>query len=291
LTAIAYDATQAALIAYGMHGFVPDIYGFRTDRHYVDLERCVEVGLCVEAGPSIGVDLEDFPVNISARRMNALAKQLGCRRYLEVGVFEGTTFHDVDIEERTAVDVAFAFDIKPLENERTRFFSQKSDDFFDAEPIQPPYDLVFIDGLHRFEQVVRDLSNALLRTHARSAIILDDTVPEDAYSAYRDGPASGQFRKIDRMPEIRGWQGDVYKTVFYIHDFLPGLNYRTITSEGNPQTLVWRAKGTKRTPVFNDLERISRLSYFALRGEYWSVLQTATEAEAFALCFEEIAGL
>ena len=66
------------------------------------------------------------------------------------------------------------------------------------------YDLVLIDGMHTFEQVVRDLSNVLLRTHQRSVIILDDTVPDDVYSAVKDGAASYEYRKLDTAPARDG---------------------------------------------------------------------------------------
>jgi len=221
-------------------------------------------------------------MNATARRVNALARQLHCRRYLEIGVLHGTTFRDVEIPERTAVDPGFGFDTSELANERTRFFKQTSDAFFVNEPMSPQYDLVLIDGMHTFEQVVRDLSNVLLRTHQRSVIILDDTVPDDVYSAVKDGAASYEYRKLDTAP-ARGWQGDVYKTLFYIHDYIPNLEYRTIMGAGNPQTLVWRSTGIARTPVFDDLERISRLSYFEFQS-HLKVLQPASEDEAIALC-------
>jgi hypothetical protein len=221
-------------------------------------------------------------MNATAHRVNALARQLGSRRYLEIGVLHGTTFRGVEIAERTAVDPGFGFDTNELANESTRFFRQTSDTFFVNEPMSPQYDVVLIDGMHTFEQVVRDLSNVLLRTHQRSVIILDDTVPDDVYSTVKDGAASYDYRKLDTAP-ARGWQGDVYKALFYIHDYVPGLDYRTIMGAGNPQTLVWRANGVRRSPVFDDLERISRLSYFELQ-DHLAVLQPATEDEAIALC-------
>jgi hypothetical protein len=228
-------------------------------------------------------------MNNTARRANALGKQLGAKRYLEIGVLHGHTFRDVEIADRTAVDPGFGFDTNELANDSTRFFRETSDSFFTHQPILPPYDVVLIDGMHTFEQVVRDLSNVLLRTHHRSAIILDDTVPDDAYSTVKDAVASYRYREIDKAP-AHGWQGDVFKTVFYIHDFFPGLNYRTIMGMGNPQTIVWRANGMQRTPVFGDLEQISRLTYFDLK-EHLAVLQPSTEAEAIELCIAEIDAL
>ncbi|HXR36957.1 MAG TPA: class I SAM-dependent methyltransferase [Candidatus Binataceae bacterium] len=219
-----------------------------------------------------------------------MAKQLGARRYLEIGVAEGNTFRDVEIAERTAVDPHFRFDTNELANEFTRFVKDTSDGFFAAEPLSPPYDIVYIDGLHTFEQVVRDISNTLLRTHRRSVVVLDDTVPSDVYSALWDQESANRYRTAALGGTTYAWHGDVYKAVFYIHDFWPSLNYRTITDAGNPQTLVWRAVGGNRQPLFNNLERISRLNYFDLQ-EHFGVMQTATDDETIALCVAETQAL
>lgn len=226
-----------------------------------------------------------MPVTHSARRINALGSAIRARRYLEIGVSTGTTFRDVDIFERVGVDPAFAFDTATLTNETTRLVPQTSDAFFLEEPGISFYDIAFIDGLHTFEQVVRDFSNVVLHTHSKSMIILDDTVPSDVYSAHRDEGALRHYRKSVGDGDV-AWHGDVFKAVFYIHDFWPGLNYRTIMNSGNPQTLVWRSKAEPRKPVFNDLERISRLSFFDL-WEHKVALQESSEDEAISLAVEQ----
>ena len=225
-------------------------------------------------------------MNHSARRINALAAGLGARRYLEIGVAHGTTFRDVALPHRTAVDPAFQFDTAALANPRTRFFQRTSDAFFADEPLAPPYDVVFLDGLHRFEQVVRDFSNAIVRTRRRSVIVLDDTVPTTEYSALPDQDAARRHRDAAGIKDV-AWHGDAFKMVFYIHDFWPSLNYRTISGSGNPQTLVWRSTAGVRAPRFDNLESISRLSFFDMR-DHWELMRAATEEEAIALCLAEI---
>ena len=221
----------------------------------------------------------------SARRINALARSLQARRYLEIGVAQGETFRDVAIAERTAVDPRFQFSTAGLTDERTRFCPQTSDAFFAAEPHLPAYDVVFIDGLHEFGQVARDFGNAILRTHRHSVIILDDTVPNSVYSTIQDEDAARRHKKIAGI-EDPAWHGDVFRIVFYLHDFWPSLNYRTIMDAGNPQTLVWRANGAGRRPLFGDLERISRLTYFDMHDNF-EVLRPAHEDEAISVCIAE----
>lgn len=222
----------------------------------------------------------------SARRVNAIAARIGARRYLEIGVSRGETFLGVQVPERVGVDPRFVFDPAAIANATTRLHAMTSDRFFAEAAGTEPYDIVFIDGLHVFEQVVRDLTNTLAWTTWRSAILIDDTLPSDVYSSH---PNRGEAVRLRHAAGGSGgaWHGDVFKIAFLIHDFFPMLDYRTIVGSGNPQTLAWRAAGPLRTPLFNSLERISRLSWFDLQA-HREVLRPAPEAEAIALCTEAI---
>ncbi len=227
-------------------------------------------------------------MNFSARRINALARRLGFERYLEIGVRTGTTFLDVEVPERVAVDPNFAFDTAAAANEKTRFHAITSDEYFVNFADDGPFGMIFIDGLHRFEQVVRDLTNALAQTTRRSAILIDDTLPSDVYSAHR---RQGEAIRLRQEAGGKGgaWHGDVFKTVFLIHDFFPFLDYRTIQENGNPQTLAWYGNDGGRRPVFNDLEAISRMTWFDLQSRR-QVLRLSTEAEAIEACCQAIEG-
>jgi hypothetical protein len=72
------------------------------------------------------------------------------------------TFERIRVAERTAVDPTFLFDIGKHANENTIFADTTSDRFFAGLPAQKRYDLIFIDGIHTFEQTYRDLCNSLL---------------------------------------------------------------------------------------------------------------------------------
>jgi hypothetical protein len=228
-------------------------------------------------------------MNHTARRINTLAKALRAKTYLEIGVENGITFLDVDIEIRNAVDPNFRLDIVPLANEQTCFHPVPSDQFFAQIHNGATFDIIFIDGLHVFPQVLRDLSNSLLNIHPNSAILLDDTIPSDVFSAIPDYQETMRFRSAAGLPGDN-WHGDVFKTVFYIHDFWPGLNYVTIAGHENPQTLIWRSTKFHRQPRFDSLERISRMDYFDLMRNI-DIMRQRTEAEALALCISELQSL
>ena len=214
-------------------------------------------------------------MNISAGRINFLAKRYGLARYLEIGVDKGETFLEVAMPHKTAVDPVFAFNVAPHRGPTTQFFPQPSDDFFAALPrliSRPPYaapsgerfcfDLVFIDGLHTFAQAYRDFLHSLPYSHAKTIWIFDDTVPCDPWSAIPDQETSRQYRKMAGL-DGEPWHGDVYKAIFALHDFHPEFSYATPVTYGNPQTIVWRTEQpAERQRVFGDLARIAGLSYF-----------------------------
>lgn len=230
-----------------------------------------------------------LPSTHSARRINALARRLGARRYLEIGVSKGNTFRAIEVAERTGVDPNFGFDTAEVANATTHLHAMRSDAWFAETSAGTSFDIVFIDGLHVFEQVVRDLTNTLARTSWRSAILIDDTVPVDVFSSLTSQRDAVRLREAFGGKSGAAWHGDVFKIVFLIHDFFPFLDYRTITGSGNPQTLVWRSGGITRKPLFDNVERISRLDWFALQT-HADILQTTTEDEAIDLCVRAIEG-
>jgi hypothetical protein len=222
----------------------------------------------------------------TARRINQLASRLNLQSYLEIGVCNGDTFCLIEIPDRTGVDPAFRFDPDTLRNRNTRLQRETSDAYFAALPISVKYDAIFIDGLHIFEQVVRDFSNSILHTHDQSVILIDDTLPNDVYSSLRDPLDTSRFRHMVAN-NSRAWHGDVFKMVFYINDFWPCLNYRTIDVGGNPQTLVWRSPAERHDPICNNMELISRLTYFDLHTHI-NVLRRAGEEDTIAQCVSEL---
>jgi hypothetical protein len=226
-------------------------------------------------------------MNAAARRINLLAESLKAKSYLEIGVATGATFDDVQIAHRVAVDPEFGFNPITRQNPSTELYTQTSDEFFLSQPLERLFDIVFIDGLHVFEQVVRDFHNAIIHSHGRSVIILDDTLPSDIFSAIPNGHEAIKFRRAAGLPG-GNWHGDVYKLVFYIHDFWQGLNFRTIVDAGNPQTLVWRSNSSRKS-LYGDFEKISRMTYIDFFNNADSINESSEE-DGIALCVKQLSG-
>jgi hypothetical protein len=183
----------------------------------------------------------------SPRRINTLVRELHLRSYLEIGVLEGETFANVVVRRRYGVDPEPQFDPVLLPRGAT-FAVMTSDAYFTTLRPSTRFDVAFIDGLHTVEQTYRDLINTFAHLR-RGAVLIDDTVPSDEYSAIPDQQASYRARDEAGL-EGRPWHGDVWRVVTLLDRHHPELEWRTITDEGNPQTLVWRRRrGTPVTPA------------------------------------------
>lgn len=115
--------------------------------------------------------------------------------YLEIGVFHGECIEAVIAKHKDGVDPGNEGVVHPKVN-----FPITSDDFFNLikdHDIQ--YDIIFIDGLHHSEQVIKDITNSLKHSIDNGVIAMHDCNPPT--KAHAQVPRNGQ----------REWNGDTYK--------------------------------------------------------------------------------
>jgi hypothetical protein len=181
-------------------------------------------------------------------------------RYLEIGVSRGDTFHEVAADQKVAVDPAFRFDWEAEQKQRvgTRYFPVTSDEYFGAvvDPSQE-FDVVYLDGLHTFEQTLRDLMNALEHLQPRGVIVIDDVRPVSFQASL---PNLRNFRAVRKyLNDPRGqWMGDVYKLVWFIDSFCQSLSYATV-SNNHGQAVLWR--GRRESVVERSMGTIAAMTF------------------------------
>jgi len=225
--------------------------------------------------------------NWSQRRINTLAEGMCASRYLEIGIHRGFTAENIRVRDRVGVDPAPMFDVNKLPKGFS-FFAVESNTYFASLVPEVTFDLVFLDGLHTFEQTRTDLVNAL--RHVPSGVILiDDTVPIDEIAALPDQEASIARRRATGSDTF-DWMGDVWKVVVDIERYHPELDFRTIVGSGNPQTLVWRRQpGEVILEPSGDEQAIAELSYEEFFSEGIPVqFKPSSEAEALRTCLAAV---
>ena len=161
-------------------------------------------------------------------------------RYLEVGVAQGRTFHALTAARKVAVDPKFKFDLPESQGGKpaSSYHQVPSDDYFGRlVDSGERFDVIYLDGLHTFEQTLRDFCNAIRYLAPNGVIVVDDVMPSSYFASLRDLAQFHAVRK-GRKDISDAWMGDVYRLVFFIETFFQQFTYRTI-SDNLGQLVVW----------------------------------------------------
>lgn len=190
-------------------------------------------------------------------RLNRLAACLPSRStYLEIGVSFGRTFDAVGVPFKWGVDPAPKFNPFLLP-QGCRIANTTSDDFFARLDSGIRFDLVYLDGLHHWQQTYRDFLNGMDHALPHTVFLIDDVVPTDEFSSWPDQDAAIAGRRATGNLSS-AWHGDVFKVLFAIRDCHPDLSYRVITDGWNAQAVVWSTSGYRGS---RDVQRARDDSY------------------------------
>lgn len=189
----------------------------------------------------------------SSRNLEELTAGMAPPRYLEIGVFDGTTLEAVRTSRSIGVDPAPRIRAGVTTPRGIDLHRVPSDDYFadlDARDPEATFDVVFVDGLHEFRQAYRDIANALRRLRRGGLVLVDDVVPPDATAAGPDMPARGP------------WTGDVFRAVLALAPQSDVLDWRTFERPAERfQTVLWRT-GDWPGPVGDEvLDGLAAVTY------------------------------
>ena len=141
--------------------------------------------------------------------INTLIEKNGYRRYLEIGVNTprqpGYSHESIRVETKHGVDP----------NVDTTY-RMPSDEFFKTNTAY--YDIIFVDGLHIFEQAHRDIVNSLAILTDGGTIVVHDCNPR---------------KEITQRPERASsvWHGDVWKAILKLRMERPDVSVYTIDAD------------------------------------------------------------
>lgn len=109
------------------------------------------------------------------------------KKYLEIGCDDDASFSKIKIEKKIGVD---PFSGGTIRDTSDNFFKNNKDFF----------DIIFIDGLHIYDQVIKDINNSLKFLNKDGFILIHDCLP--------------RTKAHQAIPRYRGsWNGDVWKAI------------------------------------------------------------------------------
>ena len=165
--------------------------------------------------------------------------------YLEIGCDKDQSFSKIEISHKVGVD--------PISGGTIR---KTSNDFFRTN--KKKFDLIFIDGLHHYEQVIKDIDNAIDILNDNGHILVHDCLPRTiAHQA---------------IPRYRGsWNGDVWKAIV---DLRTRKNLEVFTCEIDFGVgIIQKRKNSKLLELkIDNFKNLKFRDYFHRHNEFMNVI-------------------
>ena len=116
-----------------------------------------------------------------------LIKKNNYKKYLEIGCDRNQLFSRINIQNKVGVDPAGGGNVR-----------ETSDNFFEKN--KDMFDIIFIDGLHIYEQVKKDILNSIKYLNDEGVILIHDCLPDSMAK--------------QAVPRYKmQWNGDVWKAI------------------------------------------------------------------------------
>ena len=175
-----------------------------------------------------------------------IIKKKEYKKYLEIGCNQDEVFKKIDID-KIGVDPISGGNFRGTSDAFFFFFSFK-------------FDCIFIDGLHVYEQVIKDILNSIKFLNKNGVIILHDCLPQSIGH--------------QRVPRSRyNWNGDVWKAIveartwknFDTFTILADQGLGIIKKRNNPNVLNIENKSFKNLKFkffYNNYKEIMRTVSF-----------------------------
>ena len=168
------------------------------------------------------------------------------KSYLEIGCFNNELFDSINCQKKIGVD--------PYSGGTIR---KKSDEFFLIN--KETFDCVFIDGLHFYHQVKKDIVNSLKILNQNGVIFIHDCLPNNVFD-----------QAIPRPKFV--WNGDVWKAIveFRTLDYVDTYTCYADMGIG----IILKNKNKKKLKIdIKDFSKLKFSDYFKNFKEYMNIVE------------------
>ena len=164
--------------------------------------------------------------------------------YLEIGCDRDENFSKIKIENKTGVD--------PLQGGTLRM---TSDNFFIKN--NKNFDLIFLDGLHTYEQTIKDIDNSLKILNKDGVIIIHDCLPKKIWNQI--------------VPRIYGhWNGDVWKAIVHSRTYSSADTYTCIADHG--LGIIFKRKNRNQLDLKKKFKDLKFSDYYENHKEFMNLI-------------------
>jgi hypothetical protein len=193
---------------------------------------------------SLGLDFSNKPDRQYI--IQNIIKKKNFQSYLEIGCFNNDLFDFIKCNKKVGVD--------PYSGGTIR---KTSDDFFYSNKDQ--FDCIFIDGLHEYKQVKKDILNSLKILKPNGIILLHDCLPNTIYN--------------QAMPRVMyDWNGDVWKAIVECRTNTEIDTY-TCYADFGIGVIVNRKNSKKLDIECKNFSKLKFKDYYKNHNEYMNIIE------------------
>ena len=175
------------------------------------------------------------------------------KNYLEIGCDQNQLFSKIEIENKTGVDPESGGNIKTT-----------SDDFFLNNTGK--FDIIFIDGLHMYEQVKKDIINSVNCLNDDGIVLVHDCMPDSLAK--------------QAVPRFKmKWNGDVWKAIVDLRQNKDLDIYTCEMDEGIG--IIKKNKNSKILKLDKPINRLKFKDYYNNYKDYLRVISIDEFKEKF----------
>tara|TARA_B100000963_G_scaffold356494_1_gene376692 strand:+ start:668 stop:1339 length:672 start_codon:yes stop_codon:yes gene_type:complete len=162
------------------------------------------------------------------------------KNYLEIGCDRNENFSKIKIENKTGVDPVRGGTLRMTSDS----FFQKNNEYFD---------LIFLDGLHTYEQTIKDIDNSLKVLNKDGVIIIHDCLPKKIWNQI--------------VPRIYGhWNGDVWKAIVHSRTYSNADTYTCVADHG--LGIIFKRKNKNQLELKENFKNLKFSDYYKNHKEF-----------------------
>ena len=169
--------------------------------------------------------------------INKLIIKNNYKRYLEVGVqLPSSCFDTIECSYKQGIEPFPNYTNSPY---NSNIHIKTSDEYFHSiKETDEKFDIVFIDGLHHNDQVIKDIENSLRHLDPNGTIVCHDCLPSNE-------------NQQERNDHGGVWLGDVWKAIAHFRITRNDIKIEVVNTDlgcgiiTKQPSIVWDTKGEK----------------------------------------------
>lgn len=194
---------------------------------------------------SLRLDFANKPSR--AQVIELVIKLRNYKSYLEIGCFKNELFDQIKCDHKVGVD--------PVSGGTVR---DTSDNFF-KQNRNVKFDCIFIDGLHTYTQVKKDILNSLNHINQNGIIMLHDCLPNNVFD--------------QAIPRCQyKWNGDVWKALVEMRTN-PNLDVYTCYADEGIGIILNRQNRNVLKLDINNFKKLKFRDYFYNYKRYMNIIK------------------